>query len=268
MWSRKRTVIALCVVLVALLGAAGSVVYLTFVRSPENPPSEACGEAGVPGSGPIVVAAGASTTRGTLGADWVGTLRDRGHRLVNAGVNGHTTADLLARLDTDVLACRPDAVTILIGANDVRDGVPPKTYRANLDAIVTRVRSGTTARIALLSLPPLGEDLDGELNVRLRDYNAAVEDVAGQPGVSYVPVHERMVDVLRQRGGEPTPSGFSFAVAYLAAAEHHLLGRDWDEVARGKGLHLLVDHLHLSDRGGAVVADLVGQWLSTPDTDR
>lgn len=268
MWSRKRAVIALCAALVGVLGVAGAVGYLTFVRAPVNPPAEACGDAGVPGSGPVVVAAGASMTRGTLGADWVGAVRDRGHRVVNAGVNGHTTADLLARVDADVVACRPDAVTLLIGTNDVRGDVPLAEYRDNLGAIVARVRAGTTARIALLSLPPLGEDLDGDLNVKLRAYNAAIEETATETGASYLPVHERMVDVLREEGGEPTPFGFDFGVAYLAAAEHYLLGREWDEVARDNGLRLLVDHIHLGDRGGAIVADLVDAWLSTPDPGR
>lgn len=268
MWSRKRAVIALCAALVGVLGVAGAVGYLTFVRAPVNPPAEACGDAGVPGSGPVVVAAGASMTRGTLGADWVGAVRDRGHRVVNAGVNGHTTADLLARVDADVVACRPDAVTLLIGTNDVRGDVPLAEYRDNLGAIVARVRAGTTARIALLSLPPLGEDLDGDLNVKLRDYNAAIEETATETGASYLPVHERMADVLREEGGEPTPFGFDFGVAYLAAAEHYLLGREWDEVGRGNGLRLLVDHIHLGDRGGAIVADLVDGWLSTPDPVR
>lgn len=268
MWSRKRAVIALCAVLVGVLGVAGAVGYLTFVRSPVNPPAEACGGDGVPGSGPVVVAAGASMTRGTLGADWVGALRERGHRLVNAGVNGNTTADLLARVDADVVACRPDAVTLLIGTNDVRGDVPLDEYRANLRAIVARVQAGTTARIALLSLPPLGEDLDGGLNVELRGYNAAIEEVAAEAGLSYLPVHERMVEALRERTDEPTPFGFDFGVAYLAAAEHYLLGREWDEVARGNGLRLLVDHVHLGDRGGAIVTDLVDGWLSTPDPGR
>ncbi|MCC8246994.1 hypothetical protein [Saccharothrix luteola] len=37
---------------------------LTYVRPPVNPPAEACGGQGVPGSGPVVVAAGASMTGG------------------------------------------------------------------------------------------------------------------------------------------------------------------------------------------------------------
>jgi acyl-CoA thioesterase-1 len=261
--SRKRVVIALCVLLAGVLGAAGTVAHLTFVRSPANPPAQAC--AGSEPSGTVVVAAGASMTAGTLGADWVGALRERaefrGHTFVNAGVNGNTSADLLGRIDTDVVACRPDAVTLLIGTNDVRDGVPLEQYRENLAAIVDRIRSRTQARIALMSLPPFGENLDAGINRRLAAYNGVIKDTAARARVDYLPLYERLAGLLRQ--GERPSYDFGFGLAFRAGAEHYLLGRNWDEVARGNGLDLFVDHIHLSDRGGAVLTDLAAGWLSS-----
>src|SRR5690606_33426970 len=118
--TRKRVAVALCLMLTGVLGTAGTVGYLTFLRSPADPPARVCGDRRASG-GPLVVAAGASLTRGTLGADWVGRLRERpefrGYTFVNSGVNGATTAGLLARTDTDIVRCRPDAVTLLIGTN-------------------------------------------------------------------------------------------------------------------------------------------------------
>ncbi|MFC4855955.1 hypothetical protein [Actinophytocola glycyrrhizae] len=43
---------------------------------------------------------------------------------INCGIDCDTSADQRARLDTDIVACRPAAVTILVGANDVRDSTP------------------------------------------------------------------------------------------------------------------------------------------------
>ncbi|MGW0182860.1 SGNH/GDSL hydrolase family protein, partial [Nocardia sp. NPDC003345] len=107
---RRPILIAVAAALVAILGAAGTVGYLTFVRAPSGAPAQAC-TGGRPQEGPVVVAAGASMTQGTLGADWVGALRARpefsGYRFINAGINGNTSADLLERLDSDVLGCHP-----------------------------------------------------------------------------------------------------------------------------------------------------------------
>jgi acyl-CoA thioesterase-1 len=45
-------------------------------------------------------------------------------------------------------------------------------------------------------------------------------------------------------------------------AQHYLLGRSWDEIARAGGRDLLVDHVHLNDQGGAILTGLAADWLS------
>ncbi|MGV9926892.1 SGNH/GDSL hydrolase family protein [Nocardia rhamnosiphila] len=265
--TRKRLLLALAVTLAAVLGAAGTVGYLTFVRSPTDSPAQACA-GGNPGDDrPVVVAAGASMTRGTLGADWVGALRESaefgGHRIVNAGVNGNTSADLRDRLDTDVLACRPDAVIVLVGTNDVRGDIGLDTYRDNLTAIVDRIAAAGTARVALMSLPPLGEDPGDEINRRLAGYNRVIAETATRTGSDYLPLHERIAGLVRQHGDPSARYDFGFTLAFTAAAQHYLFGRSWDQVAHSRGSDLFVDSIHLSDRSGAEVVDLTGDWLAT-----
>ncbi|QFU88436.1 GDSL-type esterase/lipase family protein [Amycolatopsis sp. YIM 10] len=261
--TRKRVLVAAALVLVATLGTVGIAGYLAFLRAPANTPAEACG--GGATSRPAVVSAGASMTQGTLGGDWVGDLRGRpefaGYEFVNAGHNGDTAADLLARVDTDVVACRPAAVLVLVGSNDVRDGTPLERYRADLTAIVDRLRTGTTARIALLSLPPLGEDLTTDINRSLAGYNAAIEETAGRSGVDFLPVHRRMLDLLGP-DTDRRPYDFSFPLALSAATRHYVLGQSWDDIARGGGRALLIDHIHLNDRGAARLADVAAEWLT------
>lgn len=69
-------------------------------------------------------------------------LAKRGHRveIINAGVSGDTTAGGLARLDWAV-PDGTDAVILELGANDALQGRPPETARANLDAILARLKA-------------------------------------------------------------------------------------------------------------------------------
>ncbi len=69
-------------------------------------------------------------------------LRAKGHdvEVANAGVSGDTTGRALVRLDWAV----PDgtaAVIVALGANDMLNGLPPGRARANLAAIVERLKS-------------------------------------------------------------------------------------------------------------------------------
>ncbi len=59
----------------------------------------------------------------------------------NAGVSGDTTSGGLARMDWTLSAPEaPDLVLLELGANDALRGVDPALTRANLDAMITKLR--------------------------------------------------------------------------------------------------------------------------------
>jgi lysophospholipase L1-like esterase len=67
--------------------------------------------------------------------------------MVNAGISGHTTVNALSRIDRDVLAHKPDLVTVMFGLNDMTR-VSLDDYRANLKTIVEKCR-GVGAEVVL-----------------------------------------------------------------------------------------------------------------------
>jgi len=69
-------------------------------------------------------------------------LRAKGHdvRVLNSGVSGNTSSMGLARLDQAVPPGTKIAI-VYFGRNDVRWGVEPLRFRANIDAIVKRLRA-------------------------------------------------------------------------------------------------------------------------------
>lgn len=102
-------------------------------------------------------------------------------RVVNAGRNGDTTAQGLARLD-DVLKARPEILVVALGANDGLRGVPVASVTRQLDAIVTRAQaSGARVLLCGMETPPW----------RGWSYTAAFHeifpDLARQHGLPLVP---------------------------------------------------------------------------------
>jgi lysophospholipase L1-like esterase len=73
----------------------------------------------------------------------------------NAGVSGDVAADALERLDAEVVAQRPNVVTILLGMNDAGYQAFNEEllahYRRDMTAIVKRLRAETEAQLVLLS---------------------------------------------------------------------------------------------------------------------
>lgn len=60
--------------------------------------------------------------------------------VINAGVNGDTSADVLARVE-DIVKQTPDLVLLGVGGNDVLQRISPDTTRANINATVDRLKS-------------------------------------------------------------------------------------------------------------------------------
>jgi acyl-CoA thioesterase I len=84
--------------------------------------------------------------------------------VANLGVNGYTTADLIRAELPRLAALRPHIVTLLIGVNDVVQGVPAATYEQNVASILDALLSSLPAgRIVAVAIPdytatPAGAD--------------------------------------------------------------------------------------------------------------
>lgn len=104
-------------------------------------------------------------------------------RVVNAGVSGETSAGALRRVDW-VLRGRVDAFVLETGANDGLRGLDVDSTRANIEAIVRRVRAvrpGARVLLVQMEAPP---NLGAEYTRRFREMYPAV---ARSTGVALLP---------------------------------------------------------------------------------
>jgi lysophospholipase L1-like esterase len=234
-----------------------------------------------------VACLGASLTAGTVSQSYIELLRARPEladfRFINHGVDGDLAWNGLQRLDK-VIADEPDYVTILIGTNDVNATMSERNhlrymsfnhlpttpslewYEENLHVIVGRLKHETRAKLAMLSLAPIGEDLGHEANRKIDLYNEAVRRVAEAEEITYLPLHERMLTYLHDheadRAALPPMLEYRDGLHNIGnATALHASGLSWDEVSRRNGLLILTDTLHLNSVGAGMVADLIEAWV-------
>lgn len=73
----------------------------------------------------------------------------------NKGVPGNVSAQLVERLDADVLSLKPQLVILMIGTNDISKKVPYDQYIANVSLLVNKIQVNG-AKVILVSPPPRG----------------------------------------------------------------------------------------------------------------
>jgi lysophospholipase L1-like esterase len=230
---------------------------------------------------PVVAVIGASIVRGRASVDFVRMLREEHLDLafVNGGVNGRVCWEMLQDMNR-VMACDPAFAVILVGTNDVqatlsdeaRDmtrrskGLPrnpsPEWFGDCLLAVVNRLQTAGT-HVAVCSLPPLGQDLDSPANDAVRTFNAVIREVADATGATYLPVHERMAEVIVATGREEGPAYTgSWRPGLESLVGHFTLGRSYDDIAQRAGFLLSPDGVHLDTAGARIVANLVHGFLT------
>lgn len=149
-------------------------------------------------------------------------------RFVNCGISGDTTRHLAARWERDVLAERPDWLSVMIGINDVwrsfggypDEAVPLPEYESTLHTLLERARAETGA-LLILCEPYMIEPSHTVLMRRQMDgYGAAIQRLAAQHDAVLVRVQ-----------------------AAFDAALEHTVPMDWAD-----------DQIHPNTAGHAIIA--------------
>jgi len=159
-------------------------------------------------------------------------------RVVNLGVGGARSADVVRGQLERAILLRPNLVTLSIGPNDITGRVPLKDYERNVDTILRRLTQETSAVVVVNLLPDLavtprfrGRDVApavGGLTVR---FNEALGGVARAYGVEvidlYQPSREEIPlrpELVSSDGYHPSDLGYArWAELMWAGVERRIL---------------------------------------------
>ena len=152
--------------------------------------------------------------------------------IINRGIGGNTVVDVSDRWQTDVLDERPDAVSIMVGVNDVwrqldgyGPGVPLETHVSTFRSVLQRTRDALPdCRLIVAEPTVIGPPAAGpEGNEMLAPYVAAQGELAREFGAIHVPTHTAFLAAQRAR---PDLVWAADGV-HPPAFGHALLAREW-----------------------------------------
>lgn len=165
--------------------------------------------------------------------------------VIPAGISGNKIADLLARVEADVLAHEPSLVFVYVGINDVWHsqngrGTPRAAFAPGLEQLCSTLE-GRGAHVVLATASVIGERSSGSnsLDTMLEDYVALARQVGAVPG----------------RGLCDLYSAFRAHLALHNRAEHE------------QGV-LTSDGVHLNPAGNVLVATEAARSLYRAAQDR
>ncbi len=235
------------------------------------------------GSGLKLVCLGDSNTHGNVSFNWVKALQDKfvNWKIFNAGINADLSFTLIRRLD-DVIQVNPDLITILIGTNDLnatlaesnlkryldRGKILPdehpslESFEANLEEIISELKEKTKAKIALISIPVLSEDLSSRPNIACEKFAEVIRKMARTHNLEYIPFREKQIEYLKMN---PNTSVFGYAhfrmMLLVSVVFHYVFGMKYSTISRIFGNRLTPDQIHQNEISGDILVNLVSDLI-------
>jgi lysophospholipase L1-like esterase len=155
------------------------------------------------------------------------------YELAGAGVGGNKIYDLYLRMDSDVLAKKPDAVVIWVGVNDVwhkksyGTGTDPDKFEKFYNAVIKKLQD-QKIEVYLCTPAAIGEKTDytNELDGDLNKYAEIIRTVAKNNHCKLVDLRKAFLDYNLKNNPDNVESGI-----------------------------LTSDRVHLNDKGNELVAE-------------
>lgn len=126
-------------------------------------------------------------------------LRQNGkpHHLIDSGIGGLRSDQILARYKYNGGRCDPDLVTIMVGTNDCEQSVSTATFQTYLQNLIDDVRMNKKVgkcQIVLCSIVWTNDTA----NANVPAFNTIIQQVATSKGCTFVDTHSAYSDTAHQ----------------------------------------------------------------------
>lgn len=120
--------------------------------------------------------------------------------IVNSGISGNTTKDILNDMKNRVYNYNPSKVFLLIGINDLGNQKSADEIVSNIKEIITNINNNKpNAEIYIESIFPINKNIDEDL-IKVKDNNSVIEvnklleKYCDEKGYTYINIYNKLLD--------------------------------------------------------------------------
>jgi lysophospholipase L1-like esterase len=139
-------------------------------------------------------------------------------------------------------------------------------YKEHLNELIEKI--GIQSKIAICTLPPIGENVNSEVNKHVNLFNDYIKLIANQKNLSLLPVSAALWSEINSRT-YPIKLDFNSKAIPLMLKRilggifhHYLFKKSWNDISRAKGQWILFDQIHLNERGAEIVYKLAKDFIA------
>lgn len=116
--------------------------------------------------------------------------------VVNSGVSGYKTQDILDRMENMVYRYNPSKVFILIGTNDIQDKKDKEYIINNIEKIISNIKENRKyTEIYIESIYPINSNkIKNRSNEFINELNVEIKRLCKEHKIKYIDIHTLLLD--------------------------------------------------------------------------
>lgn len=124
--------------------------------------------------------------------------------LINSGISGNRTQDLLNNMEKRVYQYKPNKVFLLIGINDILYRDDSSDVVNNIEKITSEIKEKfPNCKIYIESIYPINDNCPKKYPIKLsvketnelvNEYNSKIKDLCQEKDYTYIDVHSKLID--------------------------------------------------------------------------
>lgn len=132
-------------------------------------------------------------------------FKDKNKNIINSGISGNLTKDILNNMKKRVYNYNPSVVFLLIGVNDVNKDVNPNEIISNIKNIIKGIKENRSlATIYVESIYPTGSKERNEIIIKV---NTEIEKFCKEQKITYINLYDNLVNKDKVIDGKYTKDG-------------------------------------------------------------
>jgi lysophospholipase L1-like esterase len=158
-------------------------------------------------------------------------------QIINTGVSGNSSTQLLARWDSDCIAYKADVITILIGINDLWkrykapdvsiNAVYPEQYESNCREMLDAIYESGKPNVIVLEPFMFCDNADNEMFGELKQYQRICRRLAAEYPIKFVGIQDEINSLLKYTN----PAKWSNDMIHPLPWAHAWLSQKWLDTA-------------------------------------
>lgn len=124
--------------------------------------------------------------------------------VINSGISGNQSNQLLERIEGDVYAYNPSKVFILIGVNDMNHSVSQEEILNNIQKIINGIKINRKyTKIYIESIYPINRNMFDDIkygfnkevtNDKIKEINLKIKNICEENDITYIDVYSSLTD--------------------------------------------------------------------------